>query len=78
VWYAVQLLKFSDPADGQTAIFCEMENIHEVVLQEERLREAYFSIKMETTMLTTQIRIEMTSKRGINLISNPSLQDQKL
>jgi class 3 adenylate cyclase len=40
VWYAVQLLKFSDPADGQTAIFCEMKNVHKVVLQEERLREA--------------------------------------
>jgi len=40
MWYAVQLLKFSDPADGETAIFCEMKNIHKVVLQEERLREA--------------------------------------
>lgn len=39
-WYGVQLLKFSDPADGKTAIFCEMENIHQVVLQEERLAAA--------------------------------------
>jgi class 3 adenylate cyclase len=40
VWYAVQLLKFGDPADGKTAIFCEMDNIHSAVLQEERLRAA--------------------------------------
>jgi len=40
VWYTIQLLKFSDPADGKTAIFCEMENIHKVVLQEEKLRAA--------------------------------------
>jgi len=40
VWYAVQLQKFSDPADGKTVIFCEMENIHLAVLQEEKLRAA--------------------------------------
>jgi len=40
VWYTIQLLKFSDPADGETAIFCEMKNIHKVVLQEEKLRAA--------------------------------------
>merc|ERR1712157_305781 len=40
VWYAVQLHKFSDPADGKTVIFCEMENIHLAVLQEEKLRAA--------------------------------------
>merc|ERR1711977_795475 len=40
VWYIVHLSKFSDPADGKTAIFCEMKNIHTAVLQEERLRAA--------------------------------------
>lgn len=40
VWYQVSFLKFSDPADGETALFCEMQDIHRVVLQEEKLQAA--------------------------------------
>ena len=39
-WFLVSFTKFSDPSDGNTAIFCEMKNIHKVVLQERRLLDA--------------------------------------
>ena len=40
IWFLVSFTKFSDPADGNTAICCEMKNIHKLVLQEERVLES--------------------------------------
>jgi len=39
-WFAVSFNKFSDPADGSMAIFCEMKDIHKMVLQEQKLKRA--------------------------------------
>ncbi len=39
-WFAVSFNKFSDPADGSMAIFCEMKDINKMVLQEQKLKRA--------------------------------------
>jgi len=39
-WFQMSFNKFSDPADGKTAIFCEMKDVTKVVLQEQKLSKA--------------------------------------